>query len=74
MYAAEHGHHQLVEYFISRGAKVDFDCQMFYPLMACFNKPYLNHDNVSCILTSEAYCNRLIDVTLQDNRAVYIQL
>jgi hypothetical protein len=48
MYAVEQGHHQIVEYLVSLGAKVDFDCQMFYPLMACFNKPYLNQDDVSC--------------------------
>ena len=46
MYAVELGHYEIVEYLISLGAKVDFDCQMFYPLMACFNKAYLNHDNV----------------------------
>ena len=50
MYAVEQGHHELVEYLISLGAKVDFDCQMFYPLMACFNKPYLDHDHVSYVI------------------------
>lgn len=61
MYAVEQGHHELVEYLISLGAKVDFDCQMFYPLMACFNKPYLDHDHVyNCVkllLDNKAFVN-----------------
>ena len=57
MYAAEQGHYQLVEYFISLGGNVDFDCQMFYPLMACFNKAFLEHENVSLKATLFKYHN-----------------
>ena len=47
MYSVEQGHHLLAAYLLSIGSDVNYHCQMFYPIMACFNKPYLPPDNVS---------------------------